>query len=404
MFAINPFFQGYGGNDESNYDFNSLIDYLQERHQQQQFEQSRPKIVKKIENEDSYQIQVYKKFGDFNNYEVKAIKVPNTYANQPQLINIVLQSAKDQFKKVFQFRLDDVLVDQINWEWYKAENILVLNIPKRVKVCHSSSVEDLATLLGFPFFYQDRNAEVNRSDEVDSVRKQQAERQARFEAQQKAQAEFKARQEAERARQEAEERARREAEERARKEAEERARKEAELRAKREAELKAKREAEIKAKKEAMIKAKKEAKLREEEKLQQQREAYDKYLQQQQEFFNQFFNGNLFHKSTSPFEFASTPSPVRSPKPQQQYQPQPQSHSQAMQRPVESDNESIDSENEKTTPNVTVSTPPPASVAAEKLSPPTSPESDGMQKLHKHPSLEEVEDEEFVMFNKKFNH
>ncbi|KAG2730728.1 hypothetical protein G9P44_006305 [Scheffersomyces stipitis] len=285
MFAINPYFQA--SQQGSTYDFDSLINYLNNVQRQQFHEQSKPKIVKKIETEDEYQIQVYKKTGDFNNYEVRAIKVPKQFSQQPQLINVILQSAKDSFKKTFQFKEQDINVEDINWEWYKQENILVLNVPKKVHVCHSNSFEDLASMLGFPFGAFGLQQQTQKKPTPVAMERSRSE-QARLQA-----------------------------------EAEEIARK--------------------------------ESRKNKQERIKQQREAYENMLRQQQEFMNNFF-GPYFY-------FGKTESPAKA--------------------NYDSDGESITSEPE---------------TSSERSHP---KESEEMHRLHKHPSLEEVDDEEFVLFNKK---
>ncbi|KAK6465978.1 hypothetical protein DFJ63DRAFT_333367 [Scheffersomyces coipomensis] len=413
MFSINPFLQGSSPNQVTPNDLNSFFNFLQEAQRQEQekqqqlrAQQAKPRVVKKIENEDGYQIQIFKPYGNFNNYEVKVVKIPSY--NQ-SIINVILQSKQDQFKKVFQFKLDDILYDQINWELYKSENILILNIPKRVKVCHTDSFENLFNAFGFPIAQlqqQQQQQQAGPEVDYDQLRRSQFESRARQEAELKArhEAELKARREAElKLRQEAADlKARQEAEYKARKEAlaiAEKLRKEAELKAKREreaqlaaaekarkeAELNAKkeREAQIKAKKEALIKAKKEQKLKE----QKQKEAYEQYLQQQQAFFNQFFDNNLYHEQ-SPFQF------IRPISRQQQEEQSQQSSSEKRQPTVETP-PSSDVESENSTPD---SSP---VIAPVSLSPSSSTEK---RNARRSPVLGELNDEEYVLFNKKFHH
>ncbi|KAG2730854.1 hypothetical protein G9P44_006003 [Scheffersomyces stipitis] len=405
MFAINPYFQA--SQQGSTYDFDSLINYLNNVQRQQFHEQSKPKIVKKIETEDEYQIQVYKKTGDFNNYEVRAIKVPKQFSQQPQLINVILQSAKDSFKKTFQFKEQDINVEDINWEWYKQENILVLNVPKKVHVCHSNSFEDLASMLGFPFGafglqqqtqkkptpvamersrseqarLQAEAEEIARKEAEEQLRQQQEEERkaaiSRREAEERKAAEALARAEVERARIEAEERAQREAKEKARREAQEKARREAQEKARREAQEKARKIAEAKAAEAKAAEAKR--KTAEQERIKQQREAYENMLRQQQEFMNNFFGPYLSHN----FGTGSVPvsPPTSRPTSTQATSEKTESPAKAN---YDSDSESITSEPE---------------TSSERSHP---KESEEMHRLHKHPSLEEVDDEEFVLFNKKF--
>lgn len=147
MLAVNP----------SPYNFVNLFDTLQglqqiQQHQrrlQQQYQNTRPKIVKKVETEDAYQIQIFKQNGNFDLYEVKVLRTQYPYSSN--LVNLVLESPEDEFKKVFQFSLDDIEVQSIDWEYYKDLNVLVLNVPKKTRYCsddYANSV--LSSLFGIP--------------------------------------------------------------------------------------------------------------------------------------------------------------------------------------------------------------------------------------------------------------
>lgn len=446
MFSVNP---------NQLYDFNYFAQELQRLHRQQQLqqaelerqrllEQTSPKIIKKIETEDAYQIQIFKNYGTFESYEVKAVK-NSLYPANSNIINLVIESEADNFRKIFQFNLNDIEVSKIDWEYYPGENVLVLNVPKKIKVC----CDDLTNAL-FQGLFGINPAPVSYGyyQPQEAVRKA-AEEQAKRDAE-----EASRREAAVRARKAAEEKAKQEAKEKARQEAELRARKEAELRARQiaeeevrlakekarqaqekaiQAQEKAK-QAEIKARKVAEEKARRFAKLRaEKEDVKQQeskqREDYNaKLIQQQQEFINQLFGGNIMapffpynpqfqsqrvNKEKVPAEPVSATEPVAqqakeltTPEPKTKVSAEPVSATQAKELTTpepkspalslshsESDNESIESDAETSSGEEIV----------KILKPKEGKQNDSsLAPLHKHPSLEEVEDEEFVMFRKKF--
>lgn len=416
MFSVNP---------NQLYDFNYFAQELQRLHRQQQLqqaelerqrllEQTSPKIIKKVETEDAYQIQIFKNYGTFESYEVKAVK-NSLYPANSNIINLVIESEADNFRKIFQFNLNDIEVSKIDWEYYSGENVLVLYVPKKIKVCCDDLTNALFQgLFGInptpvPYGYHQPQEAVRKAAEEQA--KRDAEEASRREAAVRARkaAEEKARQEAElRARKEAELRARRIAEEEVR-EAKEKAR-QAQEKA-RQAQEKA-RQAEIKARKVAEEKARRFAKLRaEKEDVKQQeskqREDYNaKLIQQQQEFINQLFGGNIMspffpynpkyqpqraNKEKVPVEPVSATEPVAQ-QAKKLTTPEPKSPALSLSH-SESDNESIESDAETSSGEEIV----------KILKPKEAKQNDSsLAPLHKHPSLEEVEDEEFVMFRKKF--
>lgn len=119
--------------------------HKQQQQQQQQHQQprnSRPRVVQKLETEDEYQIQIYKPYGNFNNYEVKVVKL------QPPLIKVIIFSHQDDFKIDFNFNVNYIDIENINWRWYKQDNILSLNIPKKLHYIHSNLNDVINCLLG----------------------------------------------------------------------------------------------------------------------------------------------------------------------------------------------------------------------------------------------------------------
>ncbi|ODV65952.1 hypothetical protein HYPBUDRAFT_149737 [Hyphopichia burtonii NRRL Y-1933] len=415
MFAINT-------NAGPLYDFNSFANFFneyqryqqqqQEQQRQQQLAQSRPKIIKKLETEDKYQIQIFKRYGNFDSYEVRVLK--SSSFNFNNLINLVIESREDEFRKAFQFNLEDIEVGEIDWEYFENDNVLVLNIPKKIKYC----TDDLTDALGSILFGYDPRTSFSTQRQLKQQEAERAEQEIKRAAEEKAKrvAEEKARREAElKARREAELKARREADLKARKEAELKARQEAELKARQEAEEKARREAEQQARREAQEKARQEAEKarqtrQEAEKKAEQaaprEEEYARAIRQQQEFISQLFGAHPLFQQLSPFfeqaipkaepnsNVESNSTPSKNEKPEVTKVDSGNQEETIKPTSYESDEESISSEPEteastpETKPNVKVLK------SAEKDS--------SLSPLHKHPSIEEVEDEEFVMFRKKF--
>ncbi|KAI3405105.2 hypothetical protein KGF56_002061 [Candida oxycetoniae] len=135
---------------------------LQIQPYKQQQPSARPRVVKKLETEDEYQIQIYKPYGNFNNYEVQVVKA------QPPLIKIVISAPADNFKISNTFNLNYIDIENINWRWYKSENILCLNIPKKLHYIHSS-IEDIFNCLfgGSGITDDDANAVANADEDAD---------------------------------------------------------------------------------------------------------------------------------------------------------------------------------------------------------------------------------------------
>ncbi|KAF3994194.1 hypothetical protein FT663_00164 [Candidozyma haemuli var. vulneris] len=395
------------------YDFNTLFHTLDSVNQyqqaqqllQQQYEASRPKIVKKVETEDKYQIQIFKKQGNFNTYEVKVLR--NAAYGDSNLINLVIESRRDDFRKVFQFSLNDIEVGDIDWEYFEADNVLVLNVPKKVKYCADDYVNSLlASMLGLPGHqgppcspchgerkerkHKHRRERRHRDKEarLEAARAEAAEAEAKAKAARIEAAKAEAARAEEAARLEA---ARREA---ARREAERQ--RAAEQKAKRAAEEKAKKVAEEKARRLAAVRAKKQEELAKQRSEEQER--FNEQLQKQQEFIYSLFGGAL-----PGFQFARPQAqPEKVPEPREAAPQKQESKKQAIPDPVE-DSEPLtgsdtDIESETESIHSDISTPDSRSSlkrSGEDLS-------GSAEKLHRHPSLEEVEDEEFVMFRKKF--
>lgn len=463
MFPFNQYYNT--GAPSSQYDLDSLFNLL---HQQQYYQQprvnSKPRIIKKLETEDEFQIQIQKPYGNYNNYEVKVVK-----SSTPPLVNIIIQSEQDNFKQTFQFNINYIDIENINWQWYRQRNILCLNIPKRIHYVHLN-LEDILNCLfnghdrlpvqqgeaSHDRYHADESdfeeedayvedegvhsPEVNGSQLASEVNEQaeEAHRRAELEAvteaeedrkeaeQARREAELEAKRQVEEAKRQAEEveEAKRQAELEARRQAALEARRQAELEAKRrfeaeakkQAELAAKKKAELEAQRQAELEAKKkaeiEAKKRQERFVQLERERqqeYDDFIKQQQDFLKHFFGFNLGpvypRRDSRPNEeikqqqknlkkdedtikvtpMKQNPKPKVAPKPEQ------------LKR-----NKTLD--NIKSVPVVTKETSDADSIVSrgDTTLSRTAKEDASLAKLHMHPSLEEVEDEEFVMFKKKF--
>lgn len=357
----------------------------------------KPKLVKKIENEELIQFNIFKADGDFSNFEFKLIKL-NEYQGLLEVFSLY-----DNFKVSIKLNLTKVDIHNINFEvddYNRA--ILNLNIPKHVEVYNPN--EYVNRYLNC-FVRPDYECETRKQQE-ELVRREQE------------------RQEKERKEQEKQERLRRikkeqERQERIRKEQErqERIRKEQE-RARKEQE----RQLRIQREKEARLRKVKEEKARKEQEEQQR---------QAQEFFNRMFSGFLgpnlrAQKQPEPepaaqFPFNSSseiPLPFAFPFGHYASQRDEPSYKKAKPQPKRAD-PVPDPEISAPAAEVIEKTPTPQPVVE---SPPSSPAvmthdldetasinsdisvetPDTSSSLHKHPSIEEVEDEEFVMLRKKF--
>ncbi|CAK7892210.1 hypothetical protein CAAN3_01S08988 [[Candida] anglica] len=132
MFAYTPYdncqFQpAFSGNLQIPDAFEQVVDLFRRREAEAQRQRQlvRPRIVKKVESEDSFQLQIFKEYGNFNSYEVQVVKKPGNKAH------LIISSEEDEFQKIFEFSLEDIDVQKIDWEHYSAEKVLVLNIPKK---------------------------------------------------------------------------------------------------------------------------------------------------------------------------------------------------------------------------------------------------------------------------------
>ncbi|KAL7666920.1 hypothetical protein ABC855_g582 [[Candida] zeylanoides] len=387
---------------------------LERREAERQRQLRKPRIIKKVETEDAYQLQIFKEQGNFTSYEVQAVKKPGNR------VHLVIVSEEDDFHKIFEFSLNEIEVSQIDWEWYKSENVLVLNIPKK-KIETNFYTHPLFGLIQQQ---QQQQREQQKLEEHENkhaiaarkaeeyrrraeIAKQKAHRKRAEAEEKKAQLAAEKQRRAEEQRKEEQRKAEEkrklqqafELQQAAVKELQRQAlfqqRKEAEKKAKLEEQKKAKKAAEKaeaekaaaeKAAAERAAKAEKQANEREAKRAadrEQQRAAAassNPFSAANPEDFLQQVLGALFvasqaqthpeilenaKKNGSPIKPTSTESPAASAQ-----------HS-------DSDSESINSDD-------------------DDIATPESGSAKASTKLTRHPSMEEVEDEEFVMFKKKF--
>lgn len=345
--------------------YNPVLDLLDLMNQQQR-PQARPKITQKIETEDDYQIHISKPFGGFDSYEVRALRSGNG------LVRLVIESEVDDFQASVSFALSDIDLQNTNWHYIRTSNTLVLSVPKKQKVCYPQFYFPGCIVAASNSRQQERQSEARDAERARQLAEQREVERRRVEAAKQ--------REAEQARREAAIQARRAAEEQARREAARRVEE-----AKREAE-KAKRVAEEKRR---AAKVKEQAKL-EERKERVRREAEARQIKAQQEQFVKQLFESFFPPLLNQSNQTSTASqPQRTEAATEQTTPRP-AKTTTFEKQNNTDKHNDDNE----------------SVQSEPLTPEVgSPRLEGKDEsldLHKHPSLEEVEDEEFVMFRKKF--
>lgn len=415
--------------------FEPLLSYLSELNQlQAQKQYSRPRIIKKLETESDYQIQIYKEYGDFSSYEFCILKPARAYKS---LVQLVVELKQDHFKKVFQFNANDIDIEDIHWEYYEDENILVLNVPKKQELCYNLMDFTLPGFFNFgsPFVGQNslfgaaprRLSHIFTELEDDLTRAkyqkeaEEAAQVARWKQEEpKLRAQYQ--KEAEEAAligrlKQAEAADNAMARSIAAKEAEaenkeiERLEREGQLRAQREYE-RAKKEAENRAKQRAdALKRKKELKKMNEARQkeeQQRRDEHDKLVQQQQKFLQKLLD-NMFAD------------PLLELKKEQQEKdkiavPREESLETQKARAAELEPEPLDGDDVTDAKDVEMGEPPAAKSEGTAPAKSTSSEksakkpkntaasmSESSSESKHHTTLEDVDDDEFVVFRKKFS-
>lgn len=330
-----------------------------------------PRLINEWENDGKIQYQIFKHDGNFQSFEFKLVRLNSTQG----LLTVF--SLLDDFKLRVRLNLNKVDVHGINFQINERdERILNLNIPKKIE---RASIEDLfgAFIAQSPYYQQySGNPEVFnqlcQNFQAGSQRKLREEqrRQAILQEERQREYEQQERIRAEKIRREKEGRIQRE------KQRQERLQKE----------------------KEERIKKVREEKLRKQQEYLQRQEQQQK---QAQEIFESFLQ-NVFNPYVKPVEKESNEPQVKSKsKPETAIvesvptvAPQPKRSSSPIAEVVET------AEPEIETPSSSGRSTP---VSIHSLDGISTPEpSSPLQSLHKHPSLEEVEDEEFVMLRKKF--
>lgn len=94
----------------------------------------KPVLDKQIETDNLYQIQIFKRHGNFNGYQIRAIR---TQLGQ-RLFKIM--GLEDIFEKLYELS-DKVDIKNIDWKWFKHENALVVNLPKN-SLSRSDQIEE----------------------------------------------------------------------------------------------------------------------------------------------------------------------------------------------------------------------------------------------------------------------
>lgn len=85
---------------------------------------SKPRVTQ-FASADNYNIQIFKELGDFYGYEVKVIR------RLPGECYLKIKGNHDNFERVYEIDPTLVNVDDIDWKWFKEQNVLALKIPKR---------------------------------------------------------------------------------------------------------------------------------------------------------------------------------------------------------------------------------------------------------------------------------
>lgn len=111
-----------------------FLDALMHNVQQTQYLEcailQKPKFIKRVETDDLYQIQLFKDLGNFRSYKLRV----SADSRNPFVVNLVVESFVDGFKKVFQFLSKDIDIDRISWQQYERHSALILNVPKRRQI------------------------------------------------------------------------------------------------------------------------------------------------------------------------------------------------------------------------------------------------------------------------------
>ncbi|ABN67386.2 predicted protein [Scheffersomyces stipitis CBS 6054] len=91
--------------------------------QQAYHQLSRPSHLKQLETSQDYQIQVFKRYGDFNNYQIRVVK------NSDEVF-LKIHSDEDDFDRSFHLDEESIDVHNVTWKWLKGNNALVVYLPK----------------------------------------------------------------------------------------------------------------------------------------------------------------------------------------------------------------------------------------------------------------------------------
>lgn len=79
-----------------------------------------------IENHEKYMIRLFKRWGNFKDYEVRVVR------NKKGDTVLKIKGNLDDFNKEYLLDLDALDITKINWNYAKERNLLILDIPKRI--------------------------------------------------------------------------------------------------------------------------------------------------------------------------------------------------------------------------------------------------------------------------------
>ena len=125
---FSPFYNGDYSYDQP-IDFESLFDLLHQ-HQFYYKENTRPRVIKKLETEDEFQIQIYKPYGNYNNYEVNVVK------SNP-LLSMSLSAPSKTISKLFCHSMSTILILIISMAMVQATKRIGIEHTQENPLCSS---------------------------------------------------------------------------------------------------------------------------------------------------------------------------------------------------------------------------------------------------------------------------
>lgn len=80
-------------------------------------------FLKQVEDDQTHQIQMFKRVGNFGSYEIKIVQRANEYL-------LRISSDKDNFERVFALDPNYVDLEGIDFHHFKDNGVLIINIPR----------------------------------------------------------------------------------------------------------------------------------------------------------------------------------------------------------------------------------------------------------------------------------